>query len=363
MGSFATIGKTMVKRRSALVLVFMMVACLYAPFIQARFHASDTIAPIANDAVDTLAMKLLVYDAVFTENWITDVAFVYDNIRATDLPETVSIPLVRNGEQFRATWYGKISSGYKMRWGRHHHGVDIGLKTGDPVFAAWDGVVRYAQWNKAGYGNCVIIRHKNGLETVHGHLSKIHVRPNQYVTSGDTIGLGGSTGRSTGPHLHFEVRYKDFSIDPELLIDYNSQTLRADTFTLLRSNIRGNRYSIERTSIESNLPASDSLSIKTGTIIDSSKQQITVGSETKKPDFIQITPVVQPEKTTNNTTKKETTGKKTPAKKLPKTYTIRKGDTYSSISKKTGVPIATLRKLNPKQKETRLMPGKLLRIR
>lgn len=360
MGSFATIAKQVLMTRNPIRFLIFFVCGMLALHSYGRPLATDTLSPIASNPVDTTALRLLMYNEVFTENWVNDVAFVYDNVRAEDLPESVNIPLIQPGDAFTPTWYGKISSGYKYRWGRQHHGIDIGLKTGDPVVAAWDGVVRYAQWNKSGYGNCVIIRHKNGLETVYGHLSKIQVTPNQYVRSGDTIGLGGSTGRSTGPHLHFEIRYKDFSIDPELVVDYNTLRLRMDTFTFLRSNVRKNRY---ENNVKSATTQPDSSGTTYHSTIDTLYQRIDPADSIKTLGPTAAAQSIASEKSISGSTNKKIAARKPPAKKSLKTYTIKKGDTYSSISKKTGVSIATLRKLNPKQKETRLMPGNVLRIR
>lgn len=83
-----------------------------------------------------------------------------------------------------------------------------------------------------GYGNIVIIRHENGLETFYGHLSKRNVESGDWVNAGDVIGLGGNTGRSTGPHLHFETRYKGYAFDPQWLIDFETGTLRHRMFVL-----------------------------------------------------------------------------------------------------------------------------------
>ncbi len=115
---------------------------------------------------------------------------------------------------------GRITSRYGWRRGRPHNGTDIDLETGDTVRAAWPGKVRYAKYNDHGFGNLVVIRHYNGLETFYAHLSKHLVVPNQLVEAGDPIGLGGNTGHSYGSHLHFEVRFYDIPMNPENVIDF-----------------------------------------------------------------------------------------------------------------------------------------------
>jgi hypothetical protein len=123
-----------------------------------------------------------------------------------------------------------------------HRGLDLFLRTGDSVVSAFNGVVRYARFNSSGFGNCVVVRHLNGLETVYGHLSKISVSEDQYVQAGELVGLGGTTGRSNGPHLHFETRYKDFSIDPETYADVKNSALLSDLFILEKSSLQAIRY-------------------------------------------------------------------------------------------------------------------------
>ena len=88
-----------------------------------------------------------------------------------------------------------------------------------------------------GYGNIIILRHENGLETFYGHMSKRNVEPGQWVHAGDVIGLGGSTGRSTGPHLHFETRYEGHCFDPERIVDFESGKLRRNVLVLKRSQL------------------------------------------------------------------------------------------------------------------------------
>ena len=117
---------------------------------------------------------------------------------------------------------GRVTSKYGWRRSRWHKGIDIDLEIGDPVYAAFDGVVRIQRYNRGGFGNYVMIRHYNGVETLYAHLSKALVKVNQSVRAGDIIGYGGSTGRSTGSHLHFEVRLMGQAFDPVRIIDFNT---------------------------------------------------------------------------------------------------------------------------------------------
>lgn len=362
---------------SLLVRVFVLMPVLFIQTARGAENRFDTLAPSLNNPLEDRVQKLLTTEPIFMENWINDITFTYDNVKSTDLPEVTVIPILSPGDKFTPTWYGKLSSGYKWRWGRQHHGVDLGLKTGDLIYAAWDGVVRYAQWNKSGYGNCVVVRHRNGLETLYAHLSKISVSPNQYVSSGDLIGLGGSTGRSTGPHLHFEIRYKDFSINPELIIDYSTRSLKLDTFHFVRANINGIRYScdinetnttpatheLDNDPLQQNHTTSSNGSLlPSNNTHGSTSRSITTPTADAKEE---IKKLEKPAKKTDVPVTKKGSDKKKKAivKKLPSTYVIKKGETYTSIAKKTGVSIATLKKLNPRQKETLLMPGKTIRIR
>lgn len=126
---------------------------------------------------------------------------------------------------------GKVTSGFGPRKKRFHYGADIDLETGDAVSAAFDGKVRIAKLNKS-YGNVIVIRHSNGLETYYAHLSKINVEVGEEVYAGQTIGLGGNTGRSRGSHLHFEVRYLGQPINPVDIISFTDYKLVADTLCL-----------------------------------------------------------------------------------------------------------------------------------
>ncbi len=106
-----------------------------------------------------------------------------------------------------------ITSPFGWRWGRMHEGVDLGAAYGTPIAAAAAGAVIYAGW-EGGYGNLTVIDHGGGLATAYGHQSRIAVSVGQSVSQGETIGFVGSTGHSTGPHLHFEVRVNGEAVDP-----------------------------------------------------------------------------------------------------------------------------------------------------
>ncbi|GIM28938.1 metalloendopeptidase [Clostridium polyendosporum] len=112
---------------------------------------------------------------------------------------------------------GSISSGYGSRWGGTHHGIDIVGNIGDPIKSALGGIVKEIGYSNV-YGNMIILNHGNGIETVYGHCSKIIVKSGETVKKGDIIGKIGSTGRSTGPHLHFELRVNGRAIDPSKYI-------------------------------------------------------------------------------------------------------------------------------------------------
>ncbi|WP_266365855.1 peptidoglycan DD-metalloendopeptidase family protein [Tellurirhabdus rosea] len=137
-----------------------------------------------------------------------------------------SMPLTKN----------EITSIFGPRWGRWHKGVDLDLETGDPVYATFDGIVRVVGWDGNGFGRFVLVRHYNGLETVYGHLSKALVETGQLIKSGDQIGLGGNTGRSTGSHLHYETRYEGNPFSPMHLYDFPQNRLISDHF-ILTSNV------------------------------------------------------------------------------------------------------------------------------
>ena len=169
---------------------------------------------------------------VYDSNWDDNSTNPY-GIEQKDLPDEWTIWLVDSLDQYHCPFQGDVHPRGKFgpRRGRRHQGVDIPLKTGDPVYATFTGRVRISKY-MGGFGNLIVIRHVNGIETFHGHLSKRNVEVGDWVNAGDVIGLGGSTGRSTGPHLHFETRYNGFAFDPQWLIDFETGELRHRLFIL-----------------------------------------------------------------------------------------------------------------------------------
>ncbi len=129
----------------------------------------------------------------------------------------------------------RITSKFGPRWRRMHNGIDIKVQIGDTIVAAFDGKVRIVKFERKGYGQYIVIRHDNGLETVYGHLSKQLVKEDQLVRAGEVIGLGGNTGRSTGSHLHFETRFLGIAINPALMFDFPNQDIVADTYTFKKT--------------------------------------------------------------------------------------------------------------------------------
>ncbi|MBE7027402.1 MAG: hypothetical protein E7407_00025 [Ruminococcaceae bacterium] len=109
---------------------------------------------------------------------------------------------------------GALSSRFGFRWGRQHQGIDLGASLGTPIYAADNGTVIYSEYNEGGYGYMVQIDHANGLKTYYAHCDELLVNNGDVVAKGDIIARVGNTGRSTGPHLHFEVRRGDVPIDP-----------------------------------------------------------------------------------------------------------------------------------------------------
>lgn len=252
---------------------------------------------------------------IFEKYWDTTTLFPYKDLDMSGMPKSVVIDLVDSLTSYHCPYQGSVHprGKYGPRRRRQHQGVDLPLKMGDPVYATFCGRVRISQYNKGGYGNLVIIRHDNGLETYYGHLSERMVQPGQWVEAGQIIGLGGSTGRSTGPHLHFETRYYGQSFDPERLIDFKNGTLSRETFLLKKSFF----------SIYSNAGQ----------------------------DF------------EDEIANEEQDKKEAAEKAAMKYYKIRSGDTLGAIARRHGTTVSNICRLNGIKSTTILRIGRSLRVR
>lgn len=134
---------------------------------------------------------------------------------------------------------GHMTSNFGRRGSRrYHYGIDLKAQTGDTIYAAFDGKIRIRSFERKGYGYYVVIRHVNGLETVYGHLSKFLVKENDFVQSGEPIGLAGNTGRSFGSHLHFETRFIGKPINPNFIIDFDNKVCHRDEYLVTNSSYR-----------------------------------------------------------------------------------------------------------------------------
>lgn len=242
----------------ALFVVVIMCVCLSSSYGQrrtTRSYVAPTLEQLPKRSIDTIATqdpetKVVIYSNntweyyrptlnrrmekfdVYKYNWDTTSVFSYRNIELKDIPEIVELKLVKRLSEFHSPIFGRVSSKYGPRRRRNHNGTDVPLKIGEPIYSTFEGKVRYAKYNSGGFGNLVIVRHPNGLETWMAHMSKLNCKIGDYVKSGQVVGYGGNTGRSRGAHLHFEMRYQDQTFDPEFLIDFESGELKYLTFAL-----------------------------------------------------------------------------------------------------------------------------------
>ena len=180
--------------------------------------------------IDSVWVTLREYYSIWDSNKVNP--YKVDGEKFTD---TLDIPLHYRNPDLKWTMpisNGVITSPFGLRRWRWHYGTDLRVNYGDSVRVAFDGIVRVAHYDRYGYGHYVLVRHYNGLETLYGHFKKRLVKVGDVVTSGDVIGLGGSTGRSSGPHLHFEVRYAGNAIDPTSLFDFANDSLINDSLRI-----------------------------------------------------------------------------------------------------------------------------------
>ena len=216
-------------------------------------EGEQTIVEISEEIqIDSVWIRIAGYYAIWDSRNINP--YRMDPRQFRDTVEMDLIEPARNRLWQMPMTKNPITSNFGFRDYRWHYGTDLDLETGDTVRAVFDGVVRISRYDGGGYGNYVLVRHYNGLETLYGHFRKPLVKPGDFVKAGQAIGLGGSTGRSTGPHLHFEVRYQGNAFDPGHLYSFPDEKLRSTHFTLTpdvfryTSRVGGRTYQARRSS-------------------------------------------------------------------------------------------------------------------
>ncbi len=253
---------------------------------------------------------------IYTEGWESGLVnpFKESDVPATKVIDVTGYRMPITGN-FVTSHYG-----YRPRFGRNHKGVDLRAPMGDTVRAAFSGKVRLTKFERNGFGFYVIVRHENGLETVYGHLSRFLVQPDQYVKAGQPIALSGSTGRSTGPHLHFETRFMGYAINPEAIFDFENRVAHTDSYTFQKSNYtQARNYS-------------------------PSHRYKSVRSDSKKSGRV-----------TKKSSKKGRSASRA-------TYKVKSGDNLTKIAKRNGTTVANLKKLNGIKGNT-VPKGRVIRVK
>ena len=276
-------------------------------------------------AVDSVALiRLIQYEqfespaADLYEDWENHYAH-----RATAVPDSFRIDL-RNF--CMPTDSRVLTSNFGSRWGRQHKGLDIKVYIGDTIRAAFPGKVRVVRYEAGGYGNFVVIRHYNGLETIYGHMSKHLVKPDQDVKAGEPIGLGGNTGRSTGSHLHFETRLCGVALNPALMFDFRNQDVVGDYYLF-----RKNTYSKESA--------------------QATRLRGVGGSSVAMEDQLDMP----------GSASAATAAKQAPRAATTRLHKVKKGETLYSIARKRHTTVDAICKLNRISKNTRLKMGQILK--
>lgn len=282
---------------------------------------------------------------VFRRHWDNTHVFAYKSVELDDLPSVIDLQLIDNLSEYHAPVVGKVYSKYGPRGRRNHNGVDIPLKLGEPIYAMMDGKIRYAKYNSGGFGNLVIVRHINGLETWSAHLSKLNVKPNEYVKAGQVIGFAGNTGRSRGVHLHFEIRYSDQTFDPQFLVDFETGQLRYQTFALEKSffNIHSR--------------ASDQLDEDDDYILDN-MNLIAAGDNEDSTSTDILERIAKAQQKPQSSSKTATISQSGVVY-----HTIRSGDILGKLSLRYGVSIDQICRLNKITRNTTIRIGQRLRIK
>jgi murein DD-endopeptidase MepM/ murein hydrolase activator NlpD len=346
---------------------------------------NSKIINVDNEDIAIITPSSVPASKLYHNNWNnTDVRL--NSEKMFDKNATYVLTLVnKNDNDFVFPFKGKIISPFGYRGRRIHTGTDIKLKLNEEVYAAFDGVVRMAK-RYSGYGNIVVIRHANGLETCYSHLNKIKVKVNQEVKSGDLVGLGGRTGRATTTHLHFETRFLGQPFNPEIILDFENYSLKSDSLIIDKNtfikakkakkykyikNKKGKRVKvyINDEKIDNEKSENTELAI---TQVSDTNIFLVYNDITNKVDTLTVfTPRVSKEETINKTITNNNIEKNTEKTKVSKKvknqktaiYKVRSGDTLSRIAQKNGTTVKALCKLNKINEDAILSLGKKLKVK
>ena len=320
-----TVNKTL-KTLALTVLIALSSEPVFAQDLLARQAPVDRRAK----RLDSIEGKALTE----RENTHTPAAQIYgdewDNRyahRATELPDSFVINL----RHFcMPTPSRVITSDFGSRWGRQHKGLDIKVYIGDTIRSAFSGKVRIVRYEAKGYGNYIVIRHPNGLETIYGHLSKHLVTENQVVRAGEPIGLGGNTGRSTGSHLHFETRLCGVALNPALFFDFRNQDITGDHYVFLKDRYESDSQlaTLERGKVNGGSYTRDQVYGEVGRYNEKAEEAATQ-SAANAPERVY--------------------------------YKVQNGETLASIAKKVGVSVDAICRLNGFRKDQRVKAGMIIR--
>ena len=320
-----TVNKTL-KTLALTVLIALSSEPVFAQDLLARQAPVDRRAK----RLDSVEVKALTE----RENTHTPAAQIYgdewDNRyahRATELPDSFVINL----RHFcMPTPSRVITSDFGSRWGRQHKGLDIKVYIGDTIRSAFSGKVRIVRYEAKGYGNYIVIRHPNGLETIYGHLSKHLVTENQVVRAGEPIGLGGNTGRSTGSHLHFETRLCGVALNPALFFDFRNQDITGDNYIFLKDRYESDSQlaTLERGKVNGGSYTRDQVYGEVGRYNEKAEEAATQNAAN------------------------------TPERVY---YKVQNGETLASIAKKVGVSVDAICRLNGFRKDQRVKAGMIIR--
>lgn len=269
---------------------------------------------------------------IYTEGWDSNLVNCYKD---ANVPNTKVLDVRHYVMPIKGN-YVTSHYGYRPQFGRTHKGIDLRAAIGDTVYSAFSGRVRLTRFERGGYGFYVIVRHENGLETVYGHLSRFLVKPDQYVKAGQPIALSGNTGRSTGPHLHFETRFMGYAINPEAIFDFANRCTHTDSYTFSKAN-----YTKARDYAPSNR-------------YNAAKKATTDAKETAS-----NAKNVRKEQASATSTRKSTKESRANSRS---TYKVREGDNLTKIAAANNMSVAQLKKLNGLTSDN-VTTGKVLRVK